>query len=288
MIDITKPLEAVHKETGRVVPMTFASRCTLSGARFEGGFYTTEAPCNSTSNSGWFADGTDMCSHNKWFIRNVAAKIDVTKPLQLSDGTPARLIKVTQSGRIGVKIDDVGHVLGRMTRFFNADGTRRSSHKHITLQNAPENPVTKLDLTKTLVTRGGRPVRYLMTDLPTATIIVEIDNGFGNKSIERRNLTGTELRRTRPTIGGTSFEYAGDVINKITVETAFFNVYDDGSSSSGHSSYDSAAKYSKVERTRVGILEVVKHNGETFSTKFTALKPHRRPRSGVHSVAELA
>jgi hypothetical protein len=72
VIDEKEPLEAVHKETGRVVPMTFKEwHCgTHNGKRH---FATFECPDSKTSNYDWYDDGGDVCEHNKWFIRNVQA-----------------------------------------------------------------------------------------------------------------------------------------------------------------------------------------------------------------------
>jgi len=74
-VDWTKPIEAVEKATGRVVPMTFykTRKAGSIGGNYplNDDYYTTEAPCNATSNSGWNADGSDHCGCNAWFIRNV-------------------------------------------------------------------------------------------------------------------------------------------------------------------------------------------------------------------------
>lgn len=72
VIDEKEPLEAVHKETGRTVPMTFKEWGvgTHNGKRW---FSTFECPDSETSNYDWFDDGGDLCHHGEWFIRNVQA-----------------------------------------------------------------------------------------------------------------------------------------------------------------------------------------------------------------------
>lgn len=68
IIDVERPLEAVHKATGGIVPMEFAA---MAPDLADGAFYTMEAPCPETSNSAWAADGEDWCNHKQWIIRNV-------------------------------------------------------------------------------------------------------------------------------------------------------------------------------------------------------------------------
>lgn len=65
MIDWTKPIEAVEKATGRVVPMTFRNK------RDDRTYNTTDAPDGYTSNAQWYPDGRNWCSRNAWFVRNV-------------------------------------------------------------------------------------------------------------------------------------------------------------------------------------------------------------------------
>lgn len=72
MIDLKKPIEAVHKD-GRVVPMKF------NYIDENGDFFTNSAPCVDTSNNAWHSDGSDCCRHKEWTIRNVA------EPEQLFD-----------------------------------------------------------------------------------------------------------------------------------------------------------------------------------------------------------
>jgi len=70
VIDITRPLEAVRKSDGKIVPMTYAS-----GPDANGMFKTTDCPCGATSNENWHMDGRDWCLNNEWFIRNAAPAI---------------------------------------------------------------------------------------------------------------------------------------------------------------------------------------------------------------------
>lgn len=68
MVDWMKPIEAVEKATGRVVPMEFLE---TDAEHFDPPLYlTTESPAHN-SNIYWRKDGRDNCSIDAWFIRNV-------------------------------------------------------------------------------------------------------------------------------------------------------------------------------------------------------------------------
>jgi len=70
MLDLSKPLEAVEKATGRVVPVTFGGRGTRHyGLNTETAFHTKESPADDT-NDNWYLDGRDYCYQDKWLIRN--------------------------------------------------------------------------------------------------------------------------------------------------------------------------------------------------------------------------
>jgi hypothetical protein len=64
MIDITKPLEAVHSD-GRVVPMTFIMLDNY------GNILTKENPEPKNSNRWWRIDGKDCRINSGWHLRNV-------------------------------------------------------------------------------------------------------------------------------------------------------------------------------------------------------------------------
>lgn len=69
MVDWGKPIEAVEKITGRVVPMKYAATSHLS-ADDEAMVMTKETPAPN-SNNNWYMDGRDWCTNDAWFIRNV-------------------------------------------------------------------------------------------------------------------------------------------------------------------------------------------------------------------------
>ena len=64
-VDWSKPIEAVRKSDGKIVPMTFVWTDPESWNR-----YTEECPDRERSNHGWKDDGSDCCHWNEWFIRN--------------------------------------------------------------------------------------------------------------------------------------------------------------------------------------------------------------------------
>ena len=64
-VDWAKPIEAVRKSDGRVVPMTFVWTDPESWNR-----YTEECPDPERINHGWKEDGSDCCHWNEWYIRN--------------------------------------------------------------------------------------------------------------------------------------------------------------------------------------------------------------------------
>ncbi len=161
-IDITKPLEAVETATGRVVPLTFSR--LASDPRYPGQFYTTDAPCNSTSNTMWSLTGEDRCYAKKWTIRNVESKmIDTTKPLRLV-GThePVTFIKKDQKHLV-IKLPpsmDSPHA----RRYFHHNGVRDNDQGEkfhgLVIENVPEAKLA-LDLTRPMQMRDGTKVTCL-------------------------------------------------------------------------------------------------------------------------------
>jgi hypothetical protein len=114
-VDWTKPIEAVEKATGRVVPMEFWQK---DDANFDPPLYLTKDSPAGSSNIYWKVDGRDNCSREEWFIRNTVAPtpaIDWTKPLELEDGTPV----VIENGPLG---DD--HAFAQYYALQRADGER--------------------------------------------------------------------------------------------------------------------------------------------------------------------
>jgi hypothetical protein len=73
-IDLSRPVEAVCKRTGRVVPLGMAKPYRASyvkpGERL---IKTTRSPCQTTGNETWYDDGRDYCHRDAWTLRNVAA-----------------------------------------------------------------------------------------------------------------------------------------------------------------------------------------------------------------------
>lgn len=68
MVDWGKPIEAVEKITGRVVPMEYLE---TDAEHFDPPLHlTTESPA-SNSNMYWKDDGKDNCRTDAWYIRNV-------------------------------------------------------------------------------------------------------------------------------------------------------------------------------------------------------------------------
>jgi len=91
-VNWTKPIEAVEKATGRVVPMELLEK---DARNFDPPLYLTTHSPGSNSNNYWKADGRDNCANDKWFIRNTVTPtpaIDWNKPLELEDGTPVVLV----------------------------------------------------------------------------------------------------------------------------------------------------------------------------------------------------
>lgn len=95
MIDTSQPLEAVHKETGEVVPMELNGDGRICGEKV---FYTKKAPCLKTSNNTWHTDGRDYCHRKQWFIRN-RGPLNWDKPLQTRN-EPTSVTKLAVEGTL--------------------------------------------------------------------------------------------------------------------------------------------------------------------------------------------
>jgi hypothetical protein len=72
MIDMNRPVEAVRKSDGKVVPLGMPKPTTM-GVGAVARFATEKGPCQSTSNELWYMDGRDYCYRKEWTIRNVPA-----------------------------------------------------------------------------------------------------------------------------------------------------------------------------------------------------------------------
>lgn len=100
IVDWKKPLEAVRKTDGKVVPVTLRG-----GPDYNGHYTTYECPNEAETNTLWYADGADRCSRNLWFIRNAnGATLDVKQPLQTVDGKAVTYLGKLEDGRIAVQI----------------------------------------------------------------------------------------------------------------------------------------------------------------------------------------
>lgn len=89
-IDVTKPLEAVRKSDGKVVPVTFVKMDPYN----KGEFWTTPCPDPTDTNDQWYLTGEDRCSDKAWIIRNVAQTglIDTAKPLEAVEHATGRVV----------------------------------------------------------------------------------------------------------------------------------------------------------------------------------------------------
>lgn len=273
-IDTTKPLEAVNKATGKVVPMEFAS---AEDSLTEGAFRTKKGPCNSTSNNTWYADGRDYCHHNQWFIRNVASDaIDPSKPLQTTDGRKATLVSRPNPGEIYVKIEGKlrpdHSIEGLEWTFKVSDGCwcgAVPSDADITrIQNVPE--ATGIDTTKDLQTRSGSRVTF-EGDLSDGRKAFRIHHPFGQSEVQLRFADG----RVNNSVGMTS----GDdvIVKEEPTVIRFYNVYDDLTvSRSPHATYAAARDYSKHGKVRVGILKKSVKGGKTVKSEMLQTVPKLR------------
>lgn len=278
IIDVKRPLEAVHKTTGKIVPMKFKKM--LHGA-LDGAFTTVASPCTSTSNNTWSVDGEDWCSHKEWIIRNVKEHtmpiIDVNKPVHLADGREATYIggskTVRRNGRPAAKFRIKGSprvdpTFPRFTDnawFYYLDtgeyvkGPGVTTLYHKIVQNV-------LDTSKPLQTRSGSKVK-LEGKLTDGRLVVSVNYGPHRISSETK-IVPADGRVLRQSPGSVDVQSQDDIIN-VPVETVvkFYNIYDDGTvSDAAKASYETALQATRYHKVRVGILEVhTVSGGRTFS-----------------------
>src|SRR6218665_2322566 len=69
MVDWTLSLEAVRKATGETVPVTLMA----GRPQPDGGMYRTNESPGYDTNKCWYADGSDYCQNDAWFVRNVGS-----------------------------------------------------------------------------------------------------------------------------------------------------------------------------------------------------------------------
>lgn len=134
-----------------------------------------------------------------------------------------------------------------------------------------------LDFSKPLQTRSGFPVTYkgALSGSGRFCFLVEINRGFNGKSLLMVDADGFAEGRPANTI--LRREDADDIIQKVERVTVYRNVYADGTTgASEHKSFNDARDRSKIGRTRVGILTLVKENGSVISTSYVAAVPYTR------------
>lgn len=105
MIDMNRPVEAVRKSDGKVVPLGMPT-ATTAGNGDVPRFRTKKGPCPNTSNDLWYIDGRDYCHHNAWTIRNVNPAITVGTKMRC-----ARVCRVT--GTVAAFTSDGGFIIQR-------------------------------------------------------------------------------------------------------------------------------------------------------------------------------
>lgn len=118
--------------------------------------------------------------------------LDLTKPLQLSDGTPVKYVKQGWDGRDTCHIVTIapGYIVSVPRFTYSAEAPmsfRTSDLGHVcsdlTLQNVP---TIKFDPTKPVQTRDGRPARILATDVKNNggfIIVVAIPSKYNDNEV---------------------------------------------------------------------------------------------------------
>jgi hypothetical protein len=143
VVDWTKPIEAVRKSDGRVVPVTVkpGGPERMLGAMI---YRTFEIPDDDDTNQNWHADGRDFCCLKKWYIRNVTMPaIDWSKPIEVQqkDGSWKLATRVDDSAAIGERADiypDPDWIVEHNVNdsFYHNDG--RPYREGPAIRNAPE------------------------------------------------------------------------------------------------------------------------------------------------------
>lgn len=250
-IDLDKPIEAVRKSDGRVFPVTVSSR-----EGYDGGFYTKECPDSARTNCGWYADGSDMCGYNEWFVRNVTQSIDWDKPLETTDGREVTVQRKADDGSYRVRYDRSGGL-----RHYHADGTHRFGSMP-PLRNVV---VAALDTSKPLQTVDGKAVTFL-TKTEDGRLVVEVSyRDYGAIGGYRK---ATELRNADGRKGTGTVHSPDDVIVKVLVTEQFRNVYADGTiGSTIHANEQDAKDRSKYGKVRIAVLKQTLTDGKVTSAR---------------------
>lgn len=182
--------------------------------------------------------------------------IDWNKPIELSDGTPV-VVEFRHSGMAYVRVPRGHAIAGR--RNFLLDGSRAHGCRRADLyvRNRQEQPVTTLNLDKPLQTRSGLPAKFV-ANAADGRLIFEITS-WGEGTLVYRYADGRVIR----TPGA---QDPGDIVEKVETKTAFYNLYDDGSTGkSVHHTLADARNRAKVGKVRIGIVEIVKTDGSVTS-----------------------
>lgn len=221
-------------------------------------------------------------------------------PLELSDGTPVTNLNHPYPGSlmdeyvyvsVGMGFGETRIEFDLKTGESRYKGNLDSLSKASFLRGRTLRNRTTLDLGKPMELRGSkRPVTFV-AHAPNGHLIVEVDYGFnGGKVLERRFPDGRKLTGTTTRLG-TTFDSGDDVVNKQVLKTVHYNVYSDGGrASKGHTSLDTAKKYSRVGATRVGIVSITTEvaTGKAVKSVYLALQPYTRTSSTEQSEAVAA
>jgi hypothetical protein len=200
--------------------------------------------------------------------------IDITKPLELADGTPVTFVGRSHLVTDGIQVQIEQNTKGRRVgenRHFKKDGVH--VHGNVPrLRNVATAPV--LDTTQPLQTVDGKKVSYI-GKLEDGRIVVSIHYATwsGQPATELRYADGR-----KSSIPGTTS--GDDVIVKVTTTHRYRNIYADGSmGETTHDTEDAAKLRSKYGKVRVGVLHQTLENGKLVRAALTAGTPWFRNRS---------
>lgn len=185
--------------------------------------------------------------------------IDLTKPLQLADGTPVRSARIARGGlRIHAAVGD------QNTRVFTLQG------KHVfnelpDLQNVPE-----------------EAKKFYCGSLE-GEVIAENRHQY----VVKGGLYGSFFLLDRRTLR----DQDGDLWSPEPPAPVvrWFNVYDDGSfGTTAHASFEDALDHSRCDKTRIGVMEKVYERGIVTSSKLHSTTPQRRSSANPEGVNPYA
>jgi hypothetical protein len=255
MIDLTKPLELYHPQTGHVVDATFNHKeC--------GGSVVNVQP----KRDGWscynVSDGSPSITSNVWRLRNkvdVNLELDLTKPLYV-DGVRVYLIPQKSLGAAGtihfwqkrwdssygyINVTDEDGTFNRNTTFNRKNMTNADSSYDKIVGTISNNPgeTKMLDLNKPLAV-NGKDAKVVHT-FPSGKLAVVVE-GYGE--IQHFDADGT-----RP-FGGVA------LVNKVVETVRYVNVYPGGNTRGGsthtHTSLSAAIDGIGQQRKTAGAVMV--------------------------------